>query len=66
MELQVDDGDLQQIRMNNGDSKSRLRGVFRKWLTQTSPKPSWSAIVEAVQFIGDENLVCKLRARYVI
>ena len=66
VELQVDDGELRQIKRDNAnDSKSCLRELFRKWLTWTSPEPSWGAIAEAVERLGDEDLARTLRSKYV-
>ena len=66
VELEVDDGELKQIKQDNAtDSKSCLRELFRKWLTQTSPEPSWTAIAEAVENLGNEDLARTLRSKYV-
>ena len=66
VELQVDDGELRQIKQDNiNDSKSCLRELFRKWLTQTSPEPSWAAIAEALENLGHEDLARTIRSKYV-
>ena len=65
VELDVDDGILRQIKMDNpGDSKSCLRELFRKWLSHVDPQPKWADIVEAVKGIGDEELASKIKAIY--
>ena len=67
VELQADDGGLRQIKQDNAnDSKSCLRELFRKWLTQVSPEPSWAAIAEALEHLGDEDLARTLKSKYVI
>ena len=64
VELQIDDGVLAQIqRDKNGNSIDCLREMIRKWLVQVSPTPSWSAIVEAVETIGDEELAKSIKTR---
>lgn len=65
VELQVDDGELRQIRQDRpSDSTGCLRELFRKWLTQTSPEPSWATIAEALEHLGDEDLARALRSKY--
>ena len=65
VELQVDDGDLAQIRLDNAiDGRGRLREMLRKWLSRVDPRPSWTAIVEALEQIGDEELAGRLRSKY--
>ena len=66
VELQVDDGELRQIRQDRpGDSTGCLLELFRKWLTQTSPEPAWTTIVEALQHLGDEDLARTIRFKYI-
>ena len=65
VELEIDDGDLKQIKSDNpGDSKSCLRELFRKWLSQVDPQPSWTVIVDAVQGLGDEDLASRIKSKY--
>ena len=66
IELEIDDGILKQIKSDNpADSKSCLRELFRKWLSQGDPSPSWASIIEAVEGIGDEDLARKLKHSYM-
>ena len=66
IELDIDDGDLQTIKSNNvGNSSSCLRDMLRKWLTKTFPEPSWIAIVEAIEHLGDEELATKIKSKYI-
>ena len=63
--LAVDDGELQAIKSDNtGKSSSCLREMLRKWLTKASPAPSWTAIVEVLEKLGDEELARKLKSKY--
>ena len=65
VELQIDDGHLAQISSDNVmDSRSQLRAMFRKWLSRVDPRPSWTAIIEALEQIGDEELAGRLRSKY--
>ena len=63
--LGIKDGQLKQIRTDNAsDSRSCLREMLRTWLSRVDPPPSWSAIAEAVEFVGDENLAAHPRSEY--
>ena len=65
IELEIDDGVLKQIKLDNhGDSKSCLRELFRKWLSQADPSPSWANIIDAVEGIGEEDLAHSLQHKY--
>lgn len=65
VELEVDDGDLKQIKSDNSsDSKSCLRELFRKWLLSVDPQPSWTGIVDALKGIGDKELANKIESNY--
>ena len=65
VELQIDDGDLAQIRLDNAmDSRGCLREMLRKWLARVNPRPTWTAIVEALEQLGDEELAGRLRSKY--
>ena len=62
VELEIDDGELKGIKKDNpSDSKSCLRELARKWLSRVDPPPSWAAIADALENIGDEQLASKLR-----
>ena len=64
IELEIDDGDLKQIKSNNPlDNCKCLIEMFRKWLTQVSPEPTWAAIADAVEHIGDKELARRLRSK---
>ena len=66
IELEIDDGVLKQIKLDNpGDSKSCLRELLRKWLSQVDPSPSWVSIIDAVEGIGDENLARNLKGKHI-
>ena len=66
IELEIDDGILKQIKLDNpADSKGCLRELFRKWLSQADPSPSWDSIIEAAEGIGDEDLARKLKHKYI-
>ena len=63
--LGIKDGQLKAIKSNDGrDSTSCLREMLRTWLSRVDPPPSWSAIAEAVEFLGYENFASHLRSEY--
>ena len=65
IELQVEEGYLAQIKLENAkDGRSCLREMLRKWLTHVDPRPTWTAIVEALEQVGDEELAGRLRSKY--
>ena len=65
IELDVDDGVLQSIKLNNaGDSSSCLRDMLRKWLAKVSPAPSWTAVIDATDNLGYEQLASRLKFKY--
>ena len=67
VELRMEYGELKQIKQDNAnDSKSCLRELFARWLTQVSPRPSWAAVAEAIEQLGDEDLARTLRSKYVL
>ena len=66
IQLQVNDGHLRQIKQDNTTSSSCLREMLRIWLAQTIPEPSWSAIIEALEALGDEEFARSLQTKYYV
>ena len=63
--IRISDGQLKQIRTDNAsNSRSCLREMLRTWLSRVDPPPSWSAIIEALEDLGDEGLAAHLRSKY--
>ena len=46
------------------DPHSCLVEVLETWLEQVHPSPTWAAIIEAVEFLGEEQLGKELREKY--
>ena len=46
------------------DSKKCLLEVLRIWLKQVNPPPTWAAIIESVEFLGEKQLGRELREKY--
>ena len=50
--------------IQRGDPHMCLVEVLETWLEQVDPPPSWAAIIEAVEFLGEEQLGKELRKKY--
>ena len=50
---------------NPGDSKSCFREMIKIWWRRVDPPPSWSAIIEAVETLGQELLAQNLKLKYL-
>ena len=65
IQLDIDDGKLKQINADKGgDSKACLREMLRVWLSRVAPPPSWSAMADALNTLGHEDIATHLRTRY--
>lgn len=63
--LGIDTGTLDAIKASqNHRSQNCLREMLKVWLKRAEPPPSWSAITEAVESLGDESLANSLRTKY--
>ena len=63
--LGIDPGRLDAIKTaENHTAQSCLREMLKIWLKGVSPPPSWAAIAEAVELLGDQNLADQLRTKY--
>ena len=47
------------------DSKKCLLEILRTWLKQVDPPPTWTAIIEAVEFLGEKPLGRELQQKYI-
>ena len=48
----------------NQTSQSCLREILKLFLQKDNPPPSWAAIVEALEFLGEEPLARSVRLKY--
>ena len=59
-----------EARMNiiqkdhRNDAFGALQATFQLWL-ESCPRPRWMDVVEALKEIGENNLACELREKYV-
>ena len=55
---------VDSIEENFKDSKKCLLEVLRIWLKQVNPPPTWAAIIESVEYLGEMQLGRELREKY--
>lgn len=66
IQLDIDEGVLNKLKADNiGNTGNCLREMFKVWLTKCNPSPAWSAIVEALGALGQENLAQYIRKKYL-
>ena len=46
------------------DPHKCLLGMLEVWLKRVDPPPTWSAIIKAAEFLGEEQLGRELREKY--
>ena len=66
IQLDIEEGQLKQINADKGgDSKACLREMLRVWLSHVAPPPSWSAMADALDTLGHQNIATHLRTVYM-
>ena len=48
------------------DPHKCLIGMLEMWLKRLHPPPTWSTIIDAVKFLGEEQLAKQLKEKYVL
>ena len=65
--VQLKISDLASIETkHSGDPHLCLLEMLDIWLKRVKPPPTWAAIVEAVEFLGEEQLGKELREKYIL
>lgn len=64
--LGIESGRLNAIKTAEKLPQSCLREMLKIWLNRVSPPPSWSAIADAIDLLGDQNLADCLRTTYLV
>lgn len=65
--LGMDSSNLDIIKATEkSNSLNCLREMLKVWIRRIDPPPSWSAIAEAIELVGDESLANQLRTKYHI
>ena len=62
--LDISKGKLASIAENYHDPQKCLLAMLETWLERVHPPPTWAAIIEAVEFLGEEQLGKTLRDTY--
>ena len=58
--------DLDSIETkHHGDPHLCLLDMLDAWLKRVDPPPTWSVIIEAVEFLGEKQLGRELREKYI-
>ena len=63
--LEISDLDTIETK-HHGDSHLCLLEMLDTWLKRVDPPPTWSAVIEAVEFLGEVQLGKELREKYVV
>ena len=61
--LEINDLSIIETKCH-GDSHFCLLEMLDAWLKRVDPPPTWSVIIEAVVFLGEEKLGRELREKY--
>lgn len=63
--LGIGQGDLSVIKANFGTNDGPcLCEVLKMWLKRASPPPSWSAIIDAMEQLGESELASQLKMKF--
>ena len=62
--LEISKGKLASIAEKHRDPPNCLLEMLETWLERVDPPPTWAAIIEAVEFLGEEQLGKTLRDTY--
>ena len=64
--LKIEPYSLESVKTaENNIPQNCLREMLKTWLKKIDPPPSWSAIADALQCLGDEELALYLRSKYL-
>ena len=63
IQLEVPEGILDSTAQQS-NPQSCLMEMLKVWLKRVDPPATWSAIADAVEFLGEEQLARDLRQKY--
>lgn len=52
------------LARHTGDPQQCLMEMLELWLERVEPPPIWAAMIEAVHFVGEEQLALQLKQKY--
>ena len=66
IELEIKLPCLEAIKSNHSEVGSCLTAMLTDWLKQTTPQPTWEALVDALksQIVGDTHLADTIQSKY--
>ena len=62
--LGIEPGRLDAIKAAESLPQNCLREMLKIWLKRVSPPPSWAAIADAIDLLGDQKFADLLRTKY--
>ena len=64
--LKVEHSKLDCIETDyRNQSRNCLREMLNAWLKQSHPEPTWQAVVEAVELLGDQKKAKEIHDKFV-
>ena len=64
--LEIESHNLESIKTaEHHNTQNCLREMLKIWLKMINPPPSWSAITNALECLGEEQLASDLRSKYL-
>ena len=68
VELEVSTAMLDAIQRDRGNAADCLREMLMKWLSSTSPPPTWSSLVQALSSapVEEKRLAEEIREQYCL
>lgn len=63
--LGLESGMLEALKTQENKPESQLREMLKLWIKQVHPQPTWSAIVDALESVGEGALAGQLNEKYV-
>ena len=63
--LKIDEGELSTIKADRSN-QSRLctKDMIGKWLSKVDPSPSWTALANALDLLGEEKLAKEINEEF--
>lgn len=61
----VPGGSLDIVGSDHHTSQDCLRAMFSIWLRRDDPSPTWSAVINAIESLGYQQLANDLRHKYI-
>ena len=63
--LRIDDGTLSRIKADEQRVRGQLREMLRAWLRRVDPQPTWTDLIDAVNYI-DESVADSIRSKHCV